>query len=574
MRVLLSIVSLSCALALGPGFALAQPKAPPRSEETPVFGETLEVRVVNVEAVVTDKDGNRVTGLKPSDFRLKVDGREVPVDYFSEVLGGQSVAPPPAAGDTAPTQSATPSIEPGGAVGTSYLVFVDDYFPLKIRRDEVLKSLKNDLSRLGPEDRMAIVAFDGGRLALISDWSQSKTSLAQAFDQAMARPTHGLNRVAELIQASNDQSFASTSLNDSTNRVSGDGGSPLTANSLDLNSRLSNSNLSPIETAYGDVLFRQVQSVVKAAARTLRTFASPPGRKVLLLLDGGWPYSIQEFIRGDKPSPASRVFKDGEELFRNLSSTANLLGFTIYPIDVPGIAATANDASIEGSTGSGTGSFRDQEIKYTLEFVAQETGGKALRNSNRIAALAQVAADTRSYYWLGFSPSWEHDDARHKVEVSVAGKPGLKVRSRENFLDLSKKSEVTMKVESALLFGNLPGGIVLPMRVGTLKRTLKGTVIPITLGLPADVVTLIQVGKKYAAHAELRFAASDENGNDSEIPVVPLNITSDHPALPGGFIKFETRITLKGGHANHLVVTVYDPISGKLATAEADLTGP
>jgi VWFA-related protein len=574
MRAFLPAVSLVCALMLGSGLASAQQTTPPRSEEAPVFGETVEVRVVNVEAVVTDKDGNRVSGLKPGDFRLKVDGKPVPVDYFSEILGGQSVAPLAVAGETAPAAAAVPGVEPGGAVGTSYLVFIDDYFPLKIRRNEVLKSLKNDLSRLGPEDRMAIVSFDGGRLAMISNWSQSRTALAQAFDQAMARPTHGLNRVTELIQATNDQRFASTTLSDSTNRVSGDGGSPLTANSLDLNTRLTNSSLSPTETAYGEMLFRQVQGVVNGAARTLRTFASPPGRKVLLLLDGGWPYSIQEFIRAQNPSPASRVFKDGEALFRNLSSTANLLGYTIYPIDVPGVAATANDASIAGSTGSDTGLFRDQEIKYTLEFVAQETGGKALRNSNRIAALAQVVADTRSYYWLGFSPSWEHDDARHRVEVSVAGKPGLKVRSRENFLDLSKKSEVSMRVESALLFGSVPGGIVLPMRVGKLTRTLKGTVIPITLGLPADVVTMVQVGKKYAAHSELRFAASDENGNDSEIPVVPLDIASDHPAVPGGFIKYETRITLKGGHANHLVATVYDPISGKLATAEADLKPP
>jgi hypothetical protein len=111
------------------------------------------------------------------------------------------------------------------------------------------------------------------------------------------------------------------------------------------------------------------------------------------------------------------------------------------------------------------------------------------------------------------------------------------------------------------------------MRLGTPAKTRNGTEIPVTLGLPADVVTLVQVGNKYAAHAELRFAASDKNGNDSELPVVPLDITSDHPAKPGGFIKFETKLTLKGD-ANHLVATVYDPISGKVATAEADLTLP
>ena len=187
-------------------------------------------------------------------------------------------------------------------------------------------------------------------------------------------------------------------------------------------------------------------------------------------------------------------------------------------------------------------------------------------------ALAEAAADTRSYYWLGFSPTWEHNDASHKVDVSL-NRPGLKVRSRTSFLDLSKKTEVSMMVESALLFGNLPGGPVLPMRIGTPVKVRGGTEIPITLGLPADVVTLVQVDNKYAAHAELRFAATDDTGNGSEIPVVPLNISSDHPPKPGGFIKYETKLTLKG-KANRLVATVYDPVSGKLATAETSLALP
>ncbi|MFY9819837.1 MAG: VWA domain-containing protein [Thermoanaerobaculia bacterium] len=565
-RAFLPTASLACVLALGSGLAWAQQKTPARPQEETVFGETVEVRVVNVEVVVTDKDGNRVSGLKPGDFRLKVDGKPVSVDYFSEILGGQSVAPPAAPGGTA--AATVPGVEPGHAVGTSYLVFIDDYFPLAVRRNEVLKSLKDDLSRLGPEDRMAIVAYDGGRLAMISNWSQSQAELARAFDQAMARPARGFDRVTEFNRFGSDQSFASTSLSDSTARApSEEGNTP-----VDLNTRLGNSGLSPTELAYGKTLARQVEGVVNAAARTLRTFASPPGRKVLLLLDGGWPYSIQSYMRGDSPLTLSREIKDGEQLFRPLTSTANLLGYTIYPVDVPGTSGSANDSAAGGPAGSGSASFRDQEIKGTLEFVALETGGKPLRNSNRTVALTEAAADTRSYYWLGFSPTWEHNDARHKVDVSV-GQPGLKVRSRESFLDLSKKTEVSMMVESALLFGNVPGSIVLPMRLGTPAKTRNGTEIPITLGLPADVVTLVQVGNKYAAHAELRFAASDKNGNASELPVVPLDIKSDHPARPGGFIKFETKLTLKGD-ANHLVATVYDPVSGKVATAETDLSLP
>ncbi|MYJ24076.1 MAG: hypothetical protein F4080_00670 [Holophagales bacterium] len=46
-----------------------------QQEDLPaVFSEVIDVRVVNIEVVVTDRDGNRVHGLTASDFELLVDG--------------------------------------------------------------------------------------------------------------------------------------------------------------------------------------------------------------------------------------------------------------------------------------------------------------------------------------------------------------------------------------------------------------------------------------------------------------------------------------------------------------------
>ena len=70
--------------------AAAKAVTPPASSS---FGESIDVRVVNVEAVVTNRKGARIPGLTAADFRLLVDGREVSIDYFTEVAGGQAVAP-------------------------------------------------------------------------------------------------------------------------------------------------------------------------------------------------------------------------------------------------------------------------------------------------------------------------------------------------------------------------------------------------------------------------------------------------------------------------------------------------
>jgi hypothetical protein len=64
------------AAIVAPGLAIAQDPTPE------AFTERIEVRVINLEAVVYNKDGERVRGLKPEDFRLLVNGEEVPIGYF------------------------------------------------------------------------------------------------------------------------------------------------------------------------------------------------------------------------------------------------------------------------------------------------------------------------------------------------------------------------------------------------------------------------------------------------------------------------------------------------------------
>ena len=71
-------------------------QVPPGGEEDigGAFIDTLDVQAVNVEVVVTDRRGDRVTGLAASDFRLLVDGEPVSLDYFAEVREGRAVPPP------------------------------------------------------------------------------------------------------------------------------------------------------------------------------------------------------------------------------------------------------------------------------------------------------------------------------------------------------------------------------------------------------------------------------------------------------------------------------------------------
>jgi len=529
-----------------------QPPAP--EEPSSIFGETIDVRVVNVEAVVTDRQGNRVTGLGPGDFRLRVDGKEMPIEYFTEVRGGQAIA----AGEAGSGQSAAvqglPALAPGSAVGTSYLVFIDDYFGVGARRNEVLRELMDDLGRLGPEDRMAIVAFDGKKVDMLSNWSGIERELHRAFQQAMGRPSFGTHRMAEIGNFETSRRLGVGSMDPRA----------AFANRLDLE-----------ELGHVELLSSQLQRSITATVGTLRGFAAPPGRKVMILLSGGWPFSPADYVLNNPNRPIlNRDVPRGEELYRPIVDTANLLGYTLYTVDVPGVDPHGPSAADSGP-GVGGLNLREQEIHSTLDFVARETGGKALLNGGRSEALQTAEADTRSYYWLGFTPQRERNDKRHDIQVEVT-RPGLEVRSRDNYFDLSRKSEVTMIVESALLFGNPPGAASMPMELGKPVASGRREIeVPVTIAIPLSSMTLVPYEGKYVAELELRVSALDEKGNRADVPVIPIRLTTDKepPKDSGGHVRYETRLKLRK-IGQHLILAIFDPVSGKITTAEADVVPP
>ena len=526
---------------------LALAATPLAAQDAPeVFGDIIDVRVVNLEVVVTEK-GERVTGLGPDDFVLTVDGQEVPIEYFTEVLGGTAVMPEA-------TSGTVPALAPGVPVGTSYLVFIDEFFSRPDDRDRLLTRLIEQLPNLGTEDRMAIVAFDGRQVDMLSTWSNSVPALTRVLDHARDRPAFGLQRIAERRIFESNQDLQEADLaNPRIEVIQGVG-------------------LNIEERQQVDLITRQTERVVLAAASTLRSFANPPGRKAMLLLSGGWPYNPAQWVVND---PARTIyeadFSDGRKLYQPLVETANRLSYTLYPVDVPGVVAfgtSAADATLEVAEVRRTLAIdREQEEEFSLLNMARETGGTALLDGANLNAFERVVSDTRSYYWLGFTPTWKGDNEEHEVEVTTRRK-GLKVRSRENFSDLSRETEVSMMVESALIFGSPPSAAPLKVEVGRGKRSGFGkAIVPVKIYMPLGFLTFLPQGDQWHADTELRIAVIDEAGNTSDIPVIPLGVKAPRDPGQADVSIYETQVKLRR-KPHDMVISIYDKPSGQILSAK------
>ncbi len=508
-----------------------------QDEALEAFGEVIDVRVLNLEVAVTGEDGRHASGLRPEDFRLFVDDEEVTIEYFSEIREGSARAVAESGGTAAVPVPAVPSVTPGEVVGTSFLLFVDNFFGHARDRELVLEKLLDSLPDLGPRDRMAVVSFDGRRLDLLSNWSTSPATIAAALRAAMDQPAFGLHRRAEL-------NFYETEM-----RTLGRG---------QVEEQVLNTTVEFIRK-----LSQQVKTVAQAATTAMRTMASPPGRKVLLMTSGGWPDDPNSYTVG----PQDRVVRNRtlrfspKQAFKDLAGTANLLGYTIYPIDLAGSEAFTR-------TGG-----RELEVELPMVALAEDTGGQAMINGFRETVMSRTLEDTGNYYWLGYTLERQRDDERHEVRVEVLS-PGLEGRTRRGFHDLSRETEVTMMVESNLLFSLPLSGRSLAVEVGKARKSRRGKLeLPVSLKIFLDEVVKLPVAGGFEARLELRVASIDAEGDRSEIPIIPVTLGGETPPPPGSYAIYETSLRLRKT-SQRLALALYDLAGETIFSTSIDFEAP
>ncbi len=501
------------------------------------YTDTLEVKSLNLEAVVSDRDGQRASGLTMTDFTLYVDDQPVPIEYFTEVRAGAYVS--------TVDRYADAGVVAGKPSGTSFLVFIDEFFPLDRDKRKVLEALKNRIqgnAEWSAHDRVAIVSWDGRGIDVLADWTSERSAVLAAIDKAIERPGQGSARQTERLEygVTLDPSDLAASAATGDDRY----------------------RLGTQERIYAEMLASQLEGTVGAAAAAMRGLDVIPGRKALLILSGGWPMNVDDWV-GQSPSHSiqeSRI-PSGAALFEPLAETANLLGYSIYGVDLPGLMRTGGS----GASSGGTASFLEDELHSSLRFLAAETGGLPLIDNHRISALGEVRKDVESFYWLGFTPSWSRNDTRHTMRVEV-NRPDVFVRTRSGYLDAAPRTQVAMAVRSSLLFGMGRPTSELQLAIGEVEPAGDGLLyVDIEMSIPIKILTIQESETGYDAEASLFVAALDASGGRTEIPATPLLLSSPEPFPTKGLVAHTITLKLRE-NTERVSMALYDVYGGKTYT--------
>lgn len=199
--------------------AIATIVASSGAQQPPRFSDRVDVARIIIDARVLDDYGNPVTGLTAEDFRVRIDGRVIPVESATWVGGSEGGADAALLGPTV-RGSLDPPLGTGRLI---VLLFQKDLEPSRILglMRMLLKS-RNFLETLTPNDRVAILSFDS-HLKIWTDFTndretldrvlahgvlferppavqaRSRPSLLERLDPRRGRRTYTIERALELI---------------------------------------------------------------------------------------------------------------------------------------------------------------------------------------------------------------------------------------------------------------------------------------------------------------------------------------------------------------------------------------
>lgn len=533
-RILLLVLALLPAAASG--FAQEPPSGPS-------FRESVEVRVMDLDVVVTDSRGNPIPDLKREDFTVRVDGKVVPIDYFTRVEEGAIHAPDLA---TASPDKVLAEYREGGEayVPRHFLIYVDLGQMSLSSRNRTVEALKDLVTRLGPSDSARLVMFDR-RGKELTGWTASKEALLS-----------GLSRIAQ-------SGVAMSRL--LTERQ--------TLREIDSVPSFRRTTRESFARSYAEQERAAVRSLLSDIEMELTTLTPLPGKKVFLLATGGFElqpgYAMTAYAVGSFGLPSVR---DVSQELNAIVRRANASEVTFYTLDARGLTGQGISAAEDDPLAARPGfAFQARgDSQAGLVTLARETGGLALLNSNDFTGgLSRVYRDASTYYSIGVNVSKLEGTSYRDVRVEVS-RPGVTLRARRGYRPRSGAERARDVAQATLLTNVEYRAFPVTLKVAPATKQKRHYVLPIEVTVPASALTFLSEGNLGRAAAEIYIGVIDDRGRTSDITRQEATFTLPADSAPNTPVSYNAKLQTRKG-AFRVVVNVRDTATGEMGTAKADV---
>lgn len=539
----------------------------------PKLDETIEVSIVNLDVIVTDREGKRVRGLTAADFEILENSKPQAISNFTEYRSAAEGGSVSVEGRT--TEQAVPR-EPRTVV-----VFLESMTLTAAEATKFTAAIRDALKQtVRPGDAVSVVIWSRSAIsstAFTDDLTVVDAALAEYEALAGRAVANSVVQQEQFLRAVRDfeigvaervaQARAGRSLG-------GTNAAPLVETkdiAGDANTLLDHA--APMLMARGEMKLR-----VSAINSTIDMMAGAEGRKVLLLAThrlgeiAGAEYLYSSGVTLI-PGTIRNEFAT-EDLTRSLIDKANASGVTIYPMFPEGIRANYVDASIgqitlpTGGQAMDTGvslgaeNFTAMNETVNLDRIARETGGvMAWSVADIVRVLPEISSDMTDYYSLAYRVTASRTDRARDIVVKAKNRD-YRVRARRQFVE--KSDETLMKDRlTATLFGVTPhSDIPLEVRQGEVRKVRTRTSIPLAVKIPINALTSLREGNAYKGGFSVYVATAADLDEVSDFTkrTQPFEFAAaDLEKANAGHFTYDLDLVVNG-KARYIAVGVYDEV--------------
>ena len=473
----------------------------------PLFAQTarqsIEVNVLEVEAVVLDRRGNTVDGLRQADFLVRAGGKPVEVTNFYAVKRGK-VVDEVAAGAPSPAPTTN-------NISTSVTIFLDDLHLTPGSRKRALDAIRQYVvENLGPTTMAMLVRWNGTLQVRVSPTEQ-------------AAPI-----VRELAAIEREQAFAASDalereqlIRDIDSNLNPLAGGPRGKAALDVD------QLWRLVLQYADRKANETQGTLAALREVMRVSSGFSGRKVILYVSDGLPTQggadLIEYwlsIPGGEHYAAEAMRTDHTRDFERLAKDAQRLGVVLYALDPAG-ARVADSSAPENPAPLGRPNVMMVRAARSsgARLVADETGGRYIGDDNNVAAaLAKISEQFSTYYSLGVR---SQSRGLSNLAVSVKGHPEYRVLASRRRQAIPREEELDRGVRARLYARQEKNTLEASLNVTRPQSVAGSCVAVVTIAVPREKVTLLN-GNEGALR--VHFAVLDDRQQESDVKsaIVPI----------------------------------------------------
>lgn len=520
------------------------------AQESPRFGEVIEVRRAEVEVVVTDPKGNPVAGLQPSDFFLFEGGEEVEITNFSEVRDDRIITP---------TGTRTRGAQSSAAPERRIVIFVDNSSIGPIERNRILESARGMIDSFGRNDLVMIVSWNRG-MKLEIPFTSSREELHTTLER-MRKQSGG----ASMDDAGKRMIRA---------RIEGE-----LSTALLMRTPIAEAYSKAITHArnYGQEIEKRQVNLVEGLRSMIATLAGTSGRKAVVFLGRSLPQypGLENFLYADEVFRPYLATTNGQmegtrfpqtNLHAELARYANASDVAFYPIFVNGQSAESAENQERISHQIEFANFTN--TASSMQMLASMTGGTALQGTENYGlAFAFVRRDLGSYYSIAWKPMGSAGEDR-PVEVRTKN-PNLQVRVRTTHREKSLDEQMTDRLVANLF--HTPEGMKARANIltGTPKRQRRGQfAVPMTVRVPVEAVTLLPQGDGLAGEFCVWVVVANERFEQSE-PVTqcqPVEVSAPAQLSRRAHWTYDMQLLVREG-TNIVSVAVHDLPTGEVAYA-------